>query len=125
MTLPRDYNTHAAGSIRRSAGILQDSNQRTKKVSAKQTAARKIVDYFATIAGPQTGMRASYSVGLISDYGFIKTDKNESGANSGDWKLTAKTWNGIMKKLGISGFRIKNSISYEEYGAFLKKYNIH
>lgn len=54
--------------------------------------------------------------------GFIRTDRNESGVNSGDGSLTAKTWNGIMKNLGISGCRIKNSISSEEFNAFLEKY---
>lgn len=122
MTLPHDYNTHA-GSIRKSAGILQNSNQRSKKVSAKQVAAEKISNYFSNLV-PLKGMTAGLPVSYRSSQGFINVDNKETGVNAGDGKLTAKTWNGIMKKLGISGFRIKNSISSEEYEAFLKKYEI-
>ena len=121
MTKPYDYDTtHAAGSIRGSIGLIPKKNE---KVSAKEVAADKIAAYFASLQ-PYNGMRGGISVEDRATEGFAKTDLQEAGVNKGDKKLTAKTWNGIMKKLGISGFRIKSSISNEEFEAFLKKYGI-
>ena len=121
MTKPYDYDTtHAAGSIRGSVGLIPKKNE---KVFAKEVVASKIAAYFASLQ-PYNGMRGGISVEDRATEGFAKTDLQEAGVNKGDKKLTAKTWNGIMKNLGISGFRIKSSISNEEFEAFLKKYGI-
>lgn len=121
MTKPYDYDTHAAGSIRGSVGLIPKKNE---KVSAKKVAADKIAAYFASLQPYNGRMRENIPIEARATEGFAKTDLQEAGVNKGDKKLTAKTWNGIMKNLGISGFRIKSSISNEEFGAFLKKYGI-
>lgn len=90
--------------------------------SVKEEAARKIIDYFSSLN--RNRMTEGLPVRNQASNGFIDTDTNEPGKYKGDEKLTAKTWNGILKKLGISNFRIKESISLNEFNAFMKKYGV-
>lgn len=90
--------------------------------SVKQEAARKIIDYFSSLNS--TPMREGLPIRNRASNGFLDADTDEPGKYNGDKKLTAKTWNGILKKLGISNFRIKESISLNEFNAFMKKYGV-
>ena len=95
---------------------------RNSGYSVKQKAARKIIDYFSSLNNNK--MRECLPTRNRASLGFLDTDIEEPGKYEGDEKLTAKTWNGILKKLGISNFRIKESISLNEFNAFMKKYGV-